>query len=33
MRFTGTGDPERSVVIVRIQDGRAVFQKEIQPDE
>lgn len=32
MRFQGTGDPERSVVIVRIQDGRPVFQKEIQPD-
>ena len=33
MRFNGTGDPERSVVIVRIQDGRAAFQKEIQPDD
>lgn len=32
MRFNGTGDPERSVVIVRIQDGRPAFQKEIQPD-
>lgn len=33
MRFTGTGDPVRSAVIARLSDGRALFHKEIRPDD
>ncbi|MES9994789.1 ABC transporter substrate-binding protein [Desulfovibrio aminophilus] len=33
IRFHGSGDPVRSVLIMRVQGGRAVFHREIPPHE